>query len=237
MATAALPNHSTLSHLLTFIATTAGRDKILRTLQYFSRFYSWYLHRANRPQSAVDPINAIKKQLEITRKVLRIGSFIEKFHAASIALNRKSPVDPVLRYLTVGHHLGYGAYLALDTFTVIDSIGVRKMANIKSVQNSGYRAWMAGLTCSVGAGIYSLWKLQQKQKTLDLKVGKGALEARRIDRERFTTIVQLISNLCDFAIPTAALGLANLDDGVVGIAGTLSASIGVWFQWRKTAGK
>lgn len=113
---------------------------------------------------------------------MRIGSFIEKFNAASIALNRKSPADPVIRYLTVGHHLGYGAYLALDTFTVIDSIGVRKMANIKSLQKFGYRAWMAGLTCSVGAGIYSLWKLQQKQKTLDLKVGKGALEARRIDR-------------------------------------------------------
>lgn len=91
-------------------------------------------------------------------------------------------MDPVIRYLTVVHHLGYGAYLALDTFTVTDSIGVWKMANIKSLQKFGYRAWMAGLTCSVGAGIYSLWKLQQKQKTLDLKVGKGALEARRIDR-------------------------------------------------------
>lgn len=113
---------------------------------------------------------------------MRIGNFIEKFNAASIALNRKNPIDPVLRYLTVGHHLGYGAYLAVDTFTVIDVIGVRKLANTKILQKSGYRAWMAGLTCSIGAGIYSLWKLQQKEKTLDLKVGKGAIEAKRIHR-------------------------------------------------------
>ena len=43
----------------------------MRTLQYFSRFYAWYLLRTNRPQSAIDPFNAIKKQLEgVTQKAL-----------------------------------------------------------------------------------------------------------------------------------------------------------------------
>ncbi|OGE55109.1 hypothetical protein PENARI_c005G10874 [Penicillium arizonense] len=195
MAAATPLNHSTLGRLLSFLATTAGRDKSLRTLQYFSRFYGWYLRRANYPQSAVDPINVIKKQFEITRKILRIGNFIEKFNAASSTLNKKGPIDPVLRYLTTGHHLGYGVYLALDTLVLIDSIGVRKPAITKSLQRSGYRAWMAGLICSAMAGIYSLCRLYQKEQKADRKVGEGAIEAKRIHRERSTTSAQLISSL------------------------------------------
>lgn len=112
--------------------------------------------------------------------MLRIGNFIEKFNAASIVLYQKNPVDPVFCYLTVAHHLGYGSYLALDTVTVIDVIGVRKLAVTNRLQKSAYRAWMAGLTCSAVAGIYSLWKLRQKEKTINREEGEGAIEAKMI---------------------------------------------------------
>lgn len=91
-------------------------------------------------------------------------------------------MDPVLRYLTVVGHLGYGIYLALDTITVMDVIGVRKMAATGRLQKLAYRAWMAGLTCNAVASIYSLWKLQQKEKTSNGKEGEGAIEARKIHR-------------------------------------------------------
>lgn len=55
------------------------------------------------------------------------------------------------------------------------------------------------------------------------------------NRERAAARVQLVSDLADIAIPASAIGLANLDDGIVGIAGTVSSLIGVWSQWRKTA--
>ena len=54
-------------------------------------------------------------------------------------------------------------------------------------------------------------------------------------RERNAANLQLISDLCDLAVPTAALGYANLDDGIVGLAGTVSSLIGVWTTWKKTA--
>ena len=65
-------------------------------------------------------------------------------------------MDPVVRYLTVVGHLGYGSYLALDTITVMDAIEVRKMAATKRLQKVAYRAWMAGLICNAMASIYSL---------------------------------------------------------------------------------
>ena len=46
--------------------------------------------------------------------------------------------------------------------------------------------------------------------------------------------LQLISDLCDLAIPTSALGITSFNDGLVGLAGTISSLIGVYKQWKKT---
>lgn len=235
---------------------TVGRDKLLRTLQYFSRFYAWYLYRTNKPQSAIDPYNAVKKQFGTTRKIMRFGKFVEHLKAASVALDNKSPIDPVLRYLAVGRQLGYAGYLTLDAITVIDAVGYRKLESAKRISESAYRSWGAGLLCSALAGIYTLFRLQEREKTLNRKEGEGAVEVKKIakyascflvsrllgyldadlfPRERSAAQIQLISDLCDLCVPAAALGFAQLDDGFVGLAGTASSLIGVWSQWRKTA--
>lgn len=161
---------------------TVGRDKILRTLQYFSRFYAWYLYRTNRPQSSIDPYNAVKKQFGTTRKILRIGKFAEHLKAAAVAADNKSPVDPVLRYLAVGRQLGYAGYLTLDTITVIDVIGFRKLAAAKRLQDTAYRSWLAGLICSAIASVYSLWRLREKERTLDRTEGEGVVEAKKLEK-------------------------------------------------------
>ncbi|KAJ5669663.1 hypothetical protein N7462_010733 [Penicillium macrosclerotiorum] len=235
MVADALVYHPALAHWLRFVATTVGRDKLLRTLQYFSRFYAWYLYRTNKPQSAIDPYNAVKKQFGTTRKIMRVGKFAEHLKAASVALDNKNPVDPVLRYLAVGRQLGYAGYLTLDTVTVVDAIGYRKLASAKRLQESAYRAWAAGLLCSAVAGVYTLFRLREQEKTVDRKEGEGVVEAKKIEKERAAARIQLLSDLCDLTVPAAALGVAQLDDGLVGLAGTLSSLIGVWSQWRKTA--
>ena len=53
--------------------------------------------------------------------------------------------------------------------------------------------------------------------------------------ERAASRLQLTSDLCDLTVPLSGLGLANFDDGFVGLAGTLSSLIGVYTQWKKTA--
>jgi Peroxisomal biogenesis factor 11 (PEX11). len=165
-------------------------------------------------------------------------------------------VDPVLRYLAVGRQLGYAGYLTLDTVSVIDIIGFRKLESAKRLQESAYRAWGAGLLCSALAGLYTLFRLQEKEKSVDRKEGEGVVEAKKIEkyvltstiyllywnpntnpfhRERAAARIQLVSDLCDMTIPASAIGIVALDDGLVGIAGTVSSLIGIWSQWRKTA--
>lgn len=172
-----------------------GRDKVLRTLQYFSRFLAWYLLRTNYSHAAIAPFEAIKKQFGLTRKLLRVGKNVEHFKAAAIALDTKtsptfssssssvSPAaDPVLKYLAVGRQLGYGAYLSFDMLTYLDASGIRKLNSVKKLQAQAYKAWLAGLLCSTIAGVYSMWRLREVERNVNKQDGEGALEGKKIQR-------------------------------------------------------
>ncbi|EDN09874.1 peroxin 11 [Histoplasma capsulatum] len=238
MAATDLAHHPTVAHYLRFVATTVGRDKILRTLQYFSRFYAWYLYRTNYPQASIAPFEAVKKQFALTRKLLRFGKNVEHFKAAAVLLDSRSPTataDPVLKYLGIGRQLGYAIYLSFDMVLYLDSAGVRKMANAKKLQARALKAWMAGLVCSAVSGLYSMWMLKEREKAVNKKDGESVVEGKMIEKERTAVLTQLVSDFCDLTIPSTSLGYINLDDGIIGLAGTVSSLIGVRTAWRKTA--
>jgi len=137
---------------------------------------------------------------------MRIGKFIEHLKAAAIAFDNKSPVDPVLKYLAIGRQLGYAGYLTLDAVTVVDAIGVRKLASAKRLQESAYRSWAAGLLFSTVAGIYTLVRLQEKEKTIDRKEGEGVVEAKKIEKYEFVPGVMIFGMLMLFLGSVLPLG-------------------------------
>lgn len=245
MVADALVYHPTVAHYLKFVATTVGRDKVLRTLQYFSRFLAWYLYRTNHPTTSIAPFETTKKQFGLTRKLMRVGKFVEHFKAAAVASDAVS-MDPVLRYTAVGRQLGYAGYMLCDNACALDATGIKKFAASQRLLREGYRFWFAGISCSVVSGLYALYKLRERGAALtssakvasgeDEKAGpESVVERKKIQREADAVKVQLLSDLCDITIPASALGWADLDDGFVGLAGTVSSLLGVYSQWKKTA--
>lgn len=212
-----------------------GRDKLLRTLQYFSRFLAWYLYRTNRPASTIAPFDATKKQFGATRKLMRVGKFVEHFRAAAVASDAAS-MDPVLRFTTIGRQLGYAAYMLFDNVCVLDATGIRKFGAAPRLLREGYRAWFTGLSFSIASGLYSYYNLSLRAKAIKASAEpEKVVETKKVEKELNAVKVQLISDLCDITIPSSALGWVELDDGIVGLAGTTSSLLGVWGQWRKTA--
>lgn len=234
MVADALIYHPTVSHYIKYVATTVGRDKLLRTIQYFSRFLAWYLYRTNHPQSSIQPFEVLKKQFGLTRKLMRAGKFVEHFKAAAVAADTKG-MDPVLRYCAVGRQLGYAGYMSLDSITVLDATGIRKFGASKRLIREAYKSWFAGLSFSAASGIYTLYKLRQRAAQVDSKDGESVVERKKLEMENNAVRLQLLSDLCDLTIPIAALGWLDLDDGLVGLAGTASSLIGVYGVWKKTA--
>ncbi|KAH7346462.1 putative peroxisomal membrane protein PMP27 [Rhexocercosporidium sp. MPI-PUGE-AT-0058] len=234
MVADSLVYHPSVSHYLKFVATTVGRDKLLRTIQYFSRFYAWYLFRTNGTPGEIAPFDAIKKQFGLARKLMRVGKNVEHFKAAAIAADSKN-LDPVIKYCAVGRQLGYAGYLTLDAATYLDAAGIRKSPLTQRLAKEAYRFWMFGLLFSAVSGTYSLYNLRQQQSHISKEDGEGVVAAKRIEKERAAINLQLISDLCDLTVPTSAIGLTNFDDGFVGLAGTVSSLIGVYSVWKKTA--
>jgi len=173
--------HPSVSHYLKFVSTTVGRDKLLRTLQYFSRFYAWYLYRTNGTPASIAPFEAIKKQFGLARKVLRLGKNVEHFKAAAIAADAKN-LDPLIKYCAVGRQLGYAGYLSFDAVTYLHASGIRKLDSIKRLQTQAYRFWLSGLVFSLVSGTYSLYGLRQQQKKISKEDGEGVVAAKRIEK-------------------------------------------------------
>ena len=171
--------HPSVAHYLKFVATTVGRDKLLRTLQYFSRFYAWYLLRTNGTKGEIAPFEAIKKQFGLARKLMRAGKNVEHFKAAALAADSKA-MDPVLRYTAVGRQLGYAGYLTFDAATLLDTLGVRKWEGAKRAQKEAFRFWAIGLLCSIVGQTYTLYRLREREAKVDKKEGEGVVEAKRI---------------------------------------------------------
>ena len=135
----------------------------------------------------------------------------------------------------------------------LDAAGIRPLASAKRLQKEAYKFWFTGLVFNAVAGVYTLWLLRLREQGIDKKEGEGAVESKKLERyqlwhsfrrrnsltkpsrERATTNLQLVSDLCDLTVPSAALGYANLDDGIVGLAGTVSSLIGLYTTWKKTA--
>lgn len=174
--------HPTVAHYIKFLATTIGRDKLLRLVQFFARFYSWYLLRTNGLASSIAPWDALKKQLGLTRKFMRIGKNLEHLKLAAHAADPKNQAvaDPVLRYTTVGRQLGYAGYLTLDAATVLDAAGVRKWDRAKTLAREANRFWAMGLFFSIVGQLYTQYRLNQREARIDKKDGEGVVESKRI---------------------------------------------------------
>ena len=94
---------------------------MLRAIQYFARFYAWYLFRTNYPTRQIEPWTQAKKQLSLVRKAMRIGKNVEHLKAAAVAADSKT-MDPVLKFCAIGRQLGYATYLTLDMGTFVRSL-------------------------------------------------------------------------------------------------------------------
>ncbi|KAK5135787.1 hypothetical protein LTR08_004613 [Meristemomyces frigidus] len=235
MVADALIYHPAVAHYNRFVATTLGRDKALRTIQYFSRFLAWYTYRTNQPASTVAIFDATKKNFGSVRKAMRLGKFVEHFKAAAVAADSKT-LDPILKFLTVGRQLGYAMYMTFDAVAYFDTAGIKKFEGAARMQKEAYRAWLAGLLCNIAAGCYVMYQLQmQEQSKKNSSDGEKAVALKTIKKDRRATQIQLFSDICDSAVPSSALGYVSLDDGIVGLAGTVSSLIGLSAAWAKTA--
>ncbi|KAK3825112.1 MAG: peroxisomal biogenesis factor 11 [Benniella sp.] len=223
---------------LRFTATTVGRDKIYRAVQYFSRFLAWYLLRQGATKETVARFNSLKKTLGLSRKLMRFGKPVEHLENAARATVIK---DEFLKFCTIGKQLAYAGYLTFDGIIFIDGAGAYKFQNIKKYGEYASKFWLAGIVFGFITGLYKTRQIHIRRESAvrglahssEAEKSEARNDVKALAKEQHSVSKQLLQDGLDMLIPATGLGYLNLDDGAIGLIGTATAIMGAQTQWRK----
>lgn len=73
-----------------------------------------------------------------------------------------------------------------------------------------------------------------KQTALLAEAEKDTASLKKVTTEKKAANIQLVWDVLDTSIPIANLKYADLDDGVVGLAGLVTSLLGTKQQWAST---
>lgn len=173
--------------------------------------------------------------------MFRIGKFLEHFQAA---LKATSTADPVLRVTAVGRQLGYAFYLILDALQWVHGAKAYQFQKetYERIAKNAARFWLTGLTFSLISGVYKSYQLSQRAKYAQRprataeKEAERRVELHQVVADTKAVRIQMLQDCCDWLNPGTTTGWVNMNDGMIGAAGTLSSLLGARSQWIKVNG-
>ncbi|ORX89946.1 peroxisomal biogenesis factor 11 [Basidiobolus meristosporus CBS 931.73] len=224
-----------------YSATTNGRDKFYRLLQYLSRFFSWYLVRQGYSKEAIFANDKLKAHLAVARRLLRLGKPIEWINTM---VKSTSIQDDLLRVCSIGRAASMAAYLTLDMLSWVNMVGMYKFKSAKKITDNANRFWLYGILL---AWISDLYKLRQhylqyetvkrvqsvKQEQVQTLDEETSQKLRTLTTARKELVTQFVIDSVDLLLPLSALKYVNLNEGVIGLAGVLTSFLGANNQWSK----
>jgi len=239
MAASQIIFHPTVSLCLKFGGTTLGRDKTYRAVQYFARFYAWYLLTKGDKIDAAR-WTALKSHLGTARKLMRLGKPIEHLQAAFRATLSSGPILETIT--TIGRQIGYFGYLSTDAVIWAHSVKFITLNpdNAKKLTKISLRFWLTGILLSLAHGVSKTVRLAKEAKMLQKSKGEKDLAEEAARETRLSAVQttrdnnqkQLVIDLLDVWIPATGAGLLDINEGTLGMLGLISSVLGVKAQWQ-----
>lgn len=112
-----------------YLGSTTGREKLCRLVQYFARFYAFYLFRKGAPKDVVERWAELKQHIGNGRKFFRLFKPIEFFQTAVHTANTLQ--DDFIRLTTISKHV-FNAFYYLSEVFVLVSNGTRQLPTVES---------------------------------------------------------------------------------------------------------
>ncbi|KAI7831937.1 peroxisomal biogenesis factor 11 [Kickxella alabastrina] len=207
-----------------------GRDKACRFGQYFSRLLVYLISqrmsaRGKTPASIEWMATFAKTQaaMATTRKMMRSGKFIDFLQLFMRSLKNKGE-DELVHLLGLFHKASMFVFMAADTLGLMGStltlVRLRDPANVTRV---GQRGWLLAIVCQLISAAYQLHNISVREADLR-RVRMHVEKAADVmgDRE-----CALVASALDLVIPAKGLGLLNINEGLVALAGTVTSLMGI----------
>ncbi|KAJ2000836.1 Peroxisomal membrane protein PMP27 [Coemansia thaxteri] len=236
---AAAANSPAATAYMRAAAQTAGRDKACRLGQYFARLVA-HLLRARKGSAWLATLVRVQATLSTTRKILRAGKFVD-FLVQLIRGLQARGVDEVERVLGAGHKAGMAAFMLADTLGVMHSpaLALVQLRDAPLVARLAMRAWALALASNLALGLYRLRAASLRaadvrrvrkhlEKDADAMGHRECVAEEHAVAQRHAAALRLtLVSALDLAIPTSALGLLGINEGLVALAGTVTSLMGI----------
>ncbi|SCU82668.1 LAMI_0C00386g1_1 [Lachancea mirantina] len=220
--------HPSVSRVIKLLDSTAGREKVLRLLQYLCRFLGF--------QYSILLAKHLQAQFTTIRKVLRFLKPLNHLQAASRFYDNKISGDNIARWCNVFKNVAYAGYLTLDQVNLL-----RILKLVPVTKTTGERVprwanwfWFAGLLSGLVLDFRRLYVSQERIKTLivesqpsdEKKLLLQSYEARKASLRR------LVWDSLDTFIVLNNLKFLKYPDGSIGLAGVATSLLGLQDLWK-----
>lgn len=212
---------------------TAGRDKIIRLLQYGSRAYWYYAQNSHCTRNSSEILRSLEYTFSSFRKLLRLGRFMDSLYSALKTL--KYP-DLTIRVTLTLSKIANALFLLADHIIWIGRVGMLRV-NIEKWNKVANKYWLMTIVMNLTRDIYEIIKILEREGT-DFLCKRTKLSARYASLKQYQTLLSLkehkdlvmdaVKNSCDLFIPLTALGYTKLTPGTIGMLGVVSSMIGIY---------
>ena len=248
--------HPKINQSLAVLATTFGRDKTYRLIQYVSRILAWSFQRHGAIELA-SRFDALKAGLGSGRKLMRLFKPVENLQSALNISGRPftkvSGAEQLAQLTQFGRQLCYAVFLSTDSLIWLQSVKVLRLDKDKfaKVTRVSMKAWIFGIILSLISSSASLVNLRAQSRRFAIHADAARRESekspedvaadeaerrkqgRALLAQRETIMSQLVTDSFDFWIPANNLGYSNLPDGLVGLLGAITSYMALQKSWRK----
>ncbi|KAG9069316.1 Peroxisomal membrane protein PMP27 [Linnemannia hyalina] len=229
-----------------------GRDKTIKVIQYFAKVFLW-LFLSDPKQYAIlaTRLKALAKQFSTTRKVLRLGHFIDPMASVltlAVALRsnlRKQGLRQTLDKApsqkwgnTLRDRLGYlNTVLGFvqdisDDIYCLGVIGVLDRNFSDKAEPWSNRLWMVGVSIDLHENLQTIRDVRKQITALEVQMAIEGDQDVEQEKSRQAQHVKLTTKLHWLKVTTVKLGYDNLhcsfSDGFQAVTGFISGLAGAY---------
>ncbi|SMN19481.1 similar to Saccharomyces cerevisiae YOL147C PEX11 Peroxisomal membrane protein required for medium-chain fatty acid oxidation and peroxisome proliferation [Maudiozyma saulgeensis] len=225
--------HPLVTKLVKFLDTTAGREKILRLLQYLCRFLA--------VQQGSTLSRQLQAQFTIVRKVLRFLKPLNHIQAASKIYDQKLIGDSIVRLLNIIKNLCYAGYLTLDQINLLRMFKLVPTTTFSSKKIPRWTNWfwffglISGLLLdlrNIQISDVKLKEVKDSKEEITDKQRKDLVKATY--KEKFMATRRLLWDSTDMFIVLNNLGYLTNREQYVALAGVVTSMLGLSDMWKAT---
>ncbi|XP_064114128.1 peroxisomal membrane protein 11B-like [Macrobrachium nipponense] len=220
-------------------ASTAGKDKLFRLVQYLSRFVWHNLESRKNLRDAVARLKIIESSFSSFRKLLRFGKSLEAIHGALRTLHLP---DACLRVILTMSRIYQSLFLLMDHIIWIGRAGLFDINKEKWAKYAN-RFWLGSIILNLIRDFYEIMLIIQKSATCKnplpcaykkypvVRTVYDCIPATRplvlFVEEHRDVFWDSLKNFCDIWIPLTGLGHTNFSPGMIGFLGSVSSFAGL----------